>query len=40
MLMNYAQQFDRLSTSEQEELARLWLSPSVLKWMRKYVISG
>jgi len=24
MLMNYAQQFDRLSTPEQEELARLW----------------
>ena len=24
LLMNYAQQFDRLSTEEQEELARLW----------------
>ena len=24
LLMNYAQQFDRLSVEEQEELARLW----------------
>ena len=40
MLMNYAQQFDRLSTPEQEELARLWWSPSVLKWMIKNAISG